>query len=157
MTSKYTAVVDFKRRGVFQEQVWLEEIRATSTRVANNKAVQKAVAYMEQQKGETGAPDGFEVIMCIRSSQLKLKNKQSAIIPLAPKLPPPEKNKDVVTVTRITPNRGGGVTVKAAPKKFDTSNLKKECRGDFSSPYKFTEGLLLRSGVTYGRFGHRGF
>jgi hypothetical protein len=149
----YTARVNIFRNKKFQEEIWLENIRASGQTAAQNKAATQAHNYMQLQKGEPQAPDGYDILFCCRTALVgdrKPMDVNNRIV--CPPEPRPSRSERkhrgrYVHAANLAQRALALPHVKQPPKPPFTINEKKfkaELKGSFNDIFSFHKPLLVR-------------
>ena len=135
---KYTSRVSILRRTKFFEEIWFEDIRASSENNARHKTSTQAIAYLKQQQGSMNPPDGFSIELCCRTALLEKKVKEGDKAALM--LPKPQNG---VTDSTRQNNTKHVNKVLPARIKISENKFKDELMGDFHDPFEFAKPLRL--------------
>ena len=143
----YTARVRLLRGKTPVDEIWLENIRAKSEKKANNLAAFQASNYLTIDAGGLGSANGFEIILCARTSTLDKdgnpKNKEHS---------PTQKQLNLARKAQqdVTRGKKAAAPTAAAPPapkivkpriKLNTKKFSEELRGDFKDPCSFKPSL----------------
>lgn len=140
---KFTARVLVKRGTIIQEEIWLEEIRATDQRIAQNKVAGKMNNYLQQHSDADDPPNGYTVVFCILSEMLDGATQ----LPLGQE---EATEKQALMLPEATKQK-----VKVVHMKFNEKKFKEEIKGDFNDPFKFKEAVSLKVITSYYNSSYR--